>query len=465
MNIKSHIKTLIGHNSDHNNKTFTANYPAINKAELLAVKADNMMITVGFDFGTHQTKVCIESKGGVELSYTFMKYEGTDSKSYYTLPSIIGIGNDKHLYYGFMPKGFQGDIVRYFKQGAFRGSSPDNSMTQELAIYYSIWYTAFILFDLEDIFGQNFVIQMGAPTDSSHILIAKQIATRIIASAYKLVEDVFENDKQRFLDADIDSLKNATEIVKYTDSIKEEYVLLVFPEAYACLKPLISQKKIATGMSLMIDIGGGTTDISFFTIENNVPQVYDFFSINKGLNYLTCADERVKNGYDSNVRSVSEIDKSRKTYFTKEVDTICNNIRSKLLNEFKHQTFLDKGRLFDALKNRPLVYCGGGSTFSSLRESHGGYQDKKQISDKEWDTKSIPQIEEIISKELCPILSTAYGLAISTEHDNIKMKPFRDIFEGIRGLEEEKNIGNRKWASFGDAYGGFNYSDDWDAWK
>lgn len=247
--------------------------------------------------------------------------------------------------------------------------------------------------------------------------------------------------------------------------IKEEYGLLVFPEAYACLKPLISQKKIATGMSLMIDIGGGTTDISFFTIENNVPQVYDFFSINKGLNYLTCADERVKNGYDSNVRSVSEIDKSRKTYFTKEVDTICNNIRSKLLNEFMHQTFLDKGRLFDALKNRPLVYCGGGSTFSILRESHGGYQDKKQISDKEWDTKSIPQIEEIISKGLCPILSTAYGLAISTEHDNIKMKPFRDIFEGIRGLEEEKNIGNRKWASFGDAYGGFNYSDDWDAWK
>lgn len=45
------------------------------------------------------------------------------------------------------------------------------------------------------------------------------------------------------------------------------------------------------------------------------------------------------------------------------------------------------------------------------------------------------------------------------------MKPFRDIFEGIRGLEEEKNIGNRKWVSFGDAYGGFNYSDDWDAWK
>ena len=44
-------------------------------------------------------------------------------------------------------------------------------------------------------------------------------------------------------------------------------------------------------MSLMIDIGGGTTDISFFTIEDNKPQVYDFYSINKGLNYLTGAND------------------------------------------------------------------------------------------------------------------------------------------------------------------------------
>ena len=32
------------------------------------------MITVGLDFGTHQTKVCIEDKEGVELNYSFMKF-------------------------------------------------------------------------------------------------------------------------------------------------------------------------------------------------------------------------------------------------------------------------------------------------------------------------------------------------------------------------------------------------------
>ena len=69
-------------------------------------------------------------------------------------------------------------------------------------------------------------------------------------------------------------------------------------------------------------------------------------------------------------------------------------------------------------------------------------------------------MDEIIANELCPILSTAYGLSISTEDDNIIEKPLRDIFEKMRGAEEQK-----KASRFGSAYGEFNYADDWDAWK
>ena len=87
------------------------------------------------------------------------------------------------------------------------------------------------------------------------------------------------------------------------------------------------------------------------------------------------------------------------------------------------------------------------------------------MSEKEWNTKSMEQIAEIIDRGLCPILSTAYGLAISTEHDDIKMKPFRDIFEGVRGAEEQRSQSENRWSTFGEAYGGFNYADDWDAWK
>lgn len=436
--------------------------PCINKDELLAInKSDGMMITVGLDFGTHQTKVCIESKGGVERNYTFMKFGYNENHMYYTLPSIIGIGKDGKLKYGYLPLNFEGEIIRYFKQAVFRGTSSDETMTQEMSYYYSIWYIAYILFELEEIFGQNFSIQMGAPTDSSHIKLAQQIATRIIASAYNLVEDVFENNKEKFLEADIETLKKQTEIVNYSDEIKEEYGLLVFPEAYACLKPLISQKKIETGMNLMIDIGGGTTDISFFTIENNVPQVYDFFSINKGLNYLTCADELKVLRLNSNVQFASEIDKQRKKTYQNEVRNICNNIQSKLLSEFRLQTSLNKERLLNALKNRPLIYCGGGSTFAALRISYIDFSDIKQISEKEWDKKSVPQIKQLKTRNLFPILSTAYGLAISTEHDNIVIKHFKDIFKQIRGASEEKRT-----ASKYDRYNhGFSYTDDYDAIK
>ena len=417
------------------------------------------MITVGLDFGTHQTKVCIENKEGVELNYTFMKFEDTYHRLFYTLPSIVGVGKDGLLSYGYLPRRYDGRIIRYFKQSTFRPS--ETGMTQVNAMYFSTWYLAYILFDLEEMYGQEFTIQMGAPTDCGHVNEVKTIATHIIVSAYRLVEDVFANDKQKFLATPMKELVDMTEIIAYTKDIKDEYGLLVFPEAYACLKPLINQGKLAKGMSLMIDIGGGTTDISFFTIENKKPQVYDFFSINKGLNFLTGANENNQIGTVVNVLDASEINQGRRNAYINEVNLVCNSLQAKLQHEFKRQTGLENYRLFDALKNRPLVYCGGGSTFKSLRVCYGGYQDRKLISHKEWNAKSVKDMDEIIDNELCPILSTAYGLAISTENDNIVMKPFNDIFENIRGIKEEHQYKSK----FGSVYGGFSYTDDWDAWR
>lgn len=421
------------------------------------------MITVGLDFGTHQTKVCIEDKDGVELNYNFMKFNDRYYRQFYTLPSIIGVGKDDLLSYGYLPRNYNGRIIRYFKQSSF--CDTPHGMPQINAMYFSTWYLAYILFDLEEMHGQNFTIQMGVPTDSSHVNVAKTIATRIIASAYRLVEDVFSNDKQKFLSTTMKELAKVTTLVPFSEEIKDNYGLLVFPEAYACLKPLISQGKLAEGMSLMIDIGGGTTDISFFTIEDNKPQVYDFYSINKGLNYLTCANESHQESFDVIVKDASEISNNRRSAYIMEINRVCDLLRSKLQSEFKKQSGLNVHRLLDALKNRPLVYCGGGSTFKCLRVGYGGYQDRKQISYKEWNVKSIRDIDEIIDNDLCPILSTAYGLAISTENDNIVMKPFQDIFEKLRGVEEEHQHRSIRNSRFGSAYGGFNYADDWDAWK
>ena len=419
------------------------------------------MITVGLDFGTHQTKVCIENKEGVELNYTFLTFRDANDRPYYTLPSIIGVKDDNTLQYGFLPNDFDGKIIRYFKQETFYRLASHQSE----AVYHSIWYIAYILFDLEEKFGQDFTIQMGAPSDSSHIEQAKQVATIIVASAYKLVENVFENDKDFFLACSYEDLMNFTEIVPYSNETKEEYGLLVFPEAYACLKPLISQGKISLGMNLMVDIGGGTTDISFFTIENGMPQVYDFFSINKGLNYLTCADEIENSNLDSNVQNQSAINHDRRNAFKQEISNICKHIINNLQRELRLQTSFNVSRLMDALKNRPIVYCGGGSTFGILRTPFSDFRDIKLISHSEWDTKSVTDMEVIRTRKLCPILSTAYGLAISTTSDKIKITPFRDIFAHLRGLGEDEQERTTYGANFGSALGGFSYGDDYSAWK
>ena len=420
------------------------------------------MITVGLDFGTHQTKICIERKEGVELEYSFVKFNDSKGGLKYTLPTVIGVGEDNRLTYGFLPHNYKGRIIRYFKQSAFCMSSSLNALSQQESLFYSILYVANLLFDLEEQYGQMFTIQMGAPADGSSIVMAKKIATTIVASAYRLVEDVFENDKKSFLNATLQTLKELTEIVEYSDSIKEEYGLLVFPEAYACLKPLTSQGKISYGMSLMIDVGGGTTDISFFTVLNGKPQVYDYFSINKGLNYLTCAEDKVKDNrsLDSNVKNVIEINATRLIEFTKEVGCIANHLHQKLINEFRSQTNLKIERLNAALKNRPLIYSGGGSTFPNVIRVYDGFKELKVISFNEWNQKAVKDISEIKSRNLCPILSTAYGLAISTENDNIKLTPFRDISKSMRGASEEVKKPQRQRPM-----GNFSYMDDYDAWK
>lgn len=351
-------------------------------------------------------------------------------------------------------------MIRYFKQAAFCVNS-HIEMPQINAMFFSCWYLAYILFDLEKQYGTNFTIQMGVPSDSEHLDETKQIAVRILASAYKLVEEVYKNDKDAFLATNMRTLVERTKIVPYSDELKDEYGILVFPEAYACLMPLTSKGKISTGMNLMIDIGGGTTDISFFTIENNKPQVYDFFSVDKGLNFLTeTKASDMKSRLDSNVNSQNEIKEPLKQIYVREINETCKSLLNRLAKEFKKQTIFSVSALNNALENRPLIYCGGGSMFKTLQHTYSGFKDKKQISHNEWDTKSIDQLDEIIKEGLCPILSTAYGLSISVASDNIEQKSFEDIFENLRN-----NISQQAKLKSYHSNNEISLYDDWDSIK
>lgn len=390
-------------------------------------------MTVGLDFGTHQSKVCIEDKVGVELSYEFFKFSDIEGKEQYTLPSIIQIKKDGTLSYGYVSQLEKGKIIRYFKQATF--TSVDVGLAYDEPILFSIWYIAYILFELEEIYGKEFSIQMGVPTDGAHFLQQKELAVRILLSAYQLVEEVFENDKIRFLNTSMDDLKRVTDYVSYSDEAKIMYGLLIFPEAYACLMPLVKSSKISTGMSLMVDIGGGTTDISFFTIKEGKPQVYDFYSINKGLNFLTNVENKKNKQLDSKVNDERDIKKERRERYRKHIMKVHNQLIHRLEKEFPKRLDLKIRRLMQALQSRPIVYSGGGSTFDSLRVGYGGFQDIIHVSEKEWRTEVVKDMYKIKALGLCPILSTAYGLSIGMPDDDVRLESFEDIYSNLREYE------------------------------
>lgn len=58
-------------------------------------------------------------------------------------------------------------------------------------------------------------------------------------------------------------------------------------------------------------------------------------------------------------------------------------------------------RLMEALEKRPIIYTGGGSTFSILRTPYIGFKDIIHISEREWRVKAIKEIVTIKALNLC----------------------------------------------------------------
>ena len=415
--------------------------------------------TIGLDFGTHQTKVCVEEREGAELRYEFFKFKDTDGKEQFTLPSIISVDSKGCLTYGYLPDTVEeGKIIRYFKQPTF--THTNDQKKHEEAVYYTIWYLAYILFDLEAKYGQVFSLQMGVPTDSEKFQERKELAVSILLSAYSLVEEVFKNDKESFLGTSVTKLKEMTEIVPFSEEDKEIMGILVFPEAYACLSPLLKAKKISEYMSLMVDIGGGTTDISFFTINarDKKLHIYDFRSIDKGLNFLTEADKLDPKRKDSNVKDEAEIDNDKMEEFEGAVNKYCKDLKNRLFSEFRKQSRLNQQKLAAALEARPLIYTGGGSTFDSLRITYQNFKDIIHVSEREWQSMNVVDMDRIGTDGLIPILFTAYGLSIAMKDDDITAEPFRDVFATLREEMSEES------SSFGQFSGGAEYDDYRDAY-
>lgn len=506
-----------------------------------------MSITVGLDFGTHQTKICIEDGSNPVLkTYEFFEFTDLDGGKTLLFPSVVQINNDNTVSYGFVdrkraklneqtasnsnpalkkptlilpdkpllreipakPKqpllkgaslkdlfkaqkkyesdmiywkiecarideenkasleewelecigienDYKYDVEEYNKEvekhrNNFRHKNTNKRMTFyyfKMASFYnqswhypieseiiSTWYLAYILLLLQEKYGDMFYTQMGVPFTIQGQYSSRQEnkAYQILIAAYKLTE--FYGDLNSFLNENYISLINNTHLTDFTNDDINYYGLNILPEAYAGLISVTKNKSLDRGMHLLVDIGGGTTDIAFFTItKNSTPDIHRVLSIPKGLNFIFEKHLKTNRGYEvyelqNQFRQGSKKFKSAVKIFTTDLKKTITKLIDEIEKGFslrKSIHKIDKRRLYESMEYQPTVYCGGGSIYSSLRVVFSYFKDILLINRK---TINIPYIENNnIDEKLFPILATSYGLSIQSESE-ITMSNIEEVF-------------------------------------
>lgn len=334
---------------------------------------------------------------------------------------------------------------RYFKLATFSNSVKWNHNIDSDII--SVWYVAYILFTLQEKLGENFFVQMGIPSGTNQAILQRQKekAYAILIAAYKLVDKY--GTKEKYLSEKYSSLIEASELNNnYSEGDVLFYGLNVMPEAYAGLSSITQQKRLETGMSLLVDIGGGTTDIAFFTIRENQPDIHSVLSFPKGLNFIF--ENYIKQNKHLAISDVQNIfleKRGNKSLFNSSINQYHNQLRNQVKRmvseitrsfEFRkdfHQ--LPTSKLRFALENRPVVFCGGGAIYNSMQTSLLTFRDIKLINK---NLLNIPFVKNHnIDNKLYTILATSYGLCIPLE-DEIALTPIEKVFNHIEAPETEK---------------------------
>jgi hypothetical protein len=341
-------------------------------------------------------------------------------------------------------------VFHYFKFALY--SDEVNWLHQINPETISIWYLTHILFLLREKFGEDFFVQMGIPCGIQKKFHVKQKEKAIctLIAAYNLLESY--QDHNKFLAATYEELSNHTEkLTHFSEDDLFTYGIDALPEAYAGLISLTQKKKLEKGMNLLVDIGGGTTDIAFFTItEEDLPDIHSVHSLYKGLNFIY---ENVASNSDitdivtiqklmnNSQNNFGQFEEATLTYKS-ELQLVARNIIGSIKDSFvksssKHRLHI--GKLKQAMLNRPVLFSGGGSTFKELVGKVESFSDAMKI-DKEM--LSITTLKsEIHDENMFSILSTAYGLSIPLENE-IVLTDINEVFNHIISDEDENSDSN-----------------------
>ena len=508
-----------------------------------------MSYTIGFDFGTHQTKICVEdSSNPFEKIYEFVTFEKMDGTTTVLFPSIVQINNNDTLSYGFVEKEkckifrdidkkpilnlldyppvvgrprkpipqyppkpqinpnspyrkekidkwknkcselekeinikwkrecnklLQDYLIkyeqvkkenekrkniyeseqkewdkgirfefRYFKLKAFIGEGSwtySNFSAEEI----TVWYIAYILLILKEKYNNDFFIQFGVPVGGNN-----QRDKVIINNAYSLYIAAWDlsekfSSLEEYRSSTYLHLREQTNIRKgLTAEDIDQYIFDDVPEAFAGLIAVTKQRKIGRGFHVLADIGGGTTDMALFYVKEQSfePDIIYTSSFAQGLNFIfdktrenyeSYSIEELQNKffYDSNSNLFENSIREYETIFKRNIMSMINNL-FQVLEKSSNKHKLTSNKLSKALKQQPIIYCGGGSLYPDLHFVVELFSDKKCIDKELLNIKNLRNKKQIDCK-IYSILATSYGLAIYSKIGDINFTNIDNVFDHL----------------------------------
>jgi hypothetical protein len=330
---------------------------------------------------------------------------------------------------------------RYFKIACYSKCTWKHKIEPEII---TVWYLGFVLLNIRERYGRevfetSIFTQMGVPYsfDSTESRRHVQMGYNLLLAANKLIENF--GSLTEYTSVRFHELFALTKLHECSDDDKNNYGLNILPEAYAGLKSITESGRLGNGMNLLVDIGGGTTDISFFTIKETTrePNIHAVISFPKGLNFIfedyqrKCSDNisvmEIQDIFRLNEQGFSESISNYQMSLKEFVGDMLTKIRESF-NARRNFHRIPTHRLIDAMKNRPVVFSGGGSIYGNMRKPMTYFSDIKLINRQMLNILNLKN--ENIPDSIYPILSTAFGLSIQIE-GNLEMTPIEEVFNQL----------------------------------
>lgn len=381
---------------------------------------------IGLDFGTMQTKVCVNHVHLEPNIHEFFKF----SNGAFFLPSRVGLKSDGTLVYGSDPSVDVVEEYYFFKIASaddeqFQVETYEKPENADFSFYHfnefnrfspellSVVYLTHVLFEIKDQLKSNsfqtqprsgflgrflneekaideevvFTCQLGIPTEWSNKknIIRKRkfenilILAELLQKKYR-TKEVFHNTPATGIKTDISNLQkeHRPESIDDFNTKLNTLGLSVYPETAAGLTFIIKTRQIDPGYYATMDVGAGSTDVSFFKVLEN-----------RTIRYLASesflvAANNVYQYYFGECRTIQEL-KDAETEMTQmlngktldedtqlHIDISLLKVNRKLQSLVKKLYALRvhpyKNNILQKYSNQPIIMYGGGSQLPIISE-------------------------------------------------------------------------------------------------